>query len=182
MQNTLEIAQDKRKMYLVYMLWGFFIFSCITQYFILDFSKFWFISPLVFLCIAACAHLFAHQALKRKVKIDIKNQTIIVEEYTLFNNQKFKQFSTSEFNAVRSYILASRGGNTNLVELVRASDNYGLLLTNLPPSSGKQFWSLKSAHLENSNAEALRKNIVAFMQLKDLGFLGVIHKGFGFIR
>ena len=182
MQNTLEIAQDKRKMYLVYMLWGFFIFGCITQYFILGFSKFWFISPLVFLCIAACAHLFAHQVLKRRVKIDIKNQTIIVEEYTLFNRQKLKQFSTSEFNAVRSYISASRGGNTNLVELVRTSDNYGLILTNLPPSSGKQFWSLKSAHLENSNAEALRKNIVAFMQLKDLGFLGVIHKGFGFIR
>ena len=69
-----------------------------------------------------------------------------------------------------------------MVELVRASDNYGLLLTNLPPSSGKQFWSLKSAHLENSDAEALRKNIVAFMQLKDLGFLGITHKGFGFIR
>lgn len=164
------------------MTWGFFVFLCITQYFSLGLSKFWLSSTLIFLFMATCTHLFAHQISKRKVKIDIKNQTISVEEYTFFGCREFRQFSTIEFNAVRSFIPAKRGGNTNVIELVRTSDNFGLFLTNLLPSSGNQFWSLKSAHLENPEAEALRKKIAAYMQIKDLGFLGVTHKSFGLIR
>lgn len=184
MQNTLEINTDKSKIYSVYLIWFFFALSCVINWPVVGNSLS--ISILIqstFFLLAASLHLYAIQSLKRKINIQKDKGNIEIVEFNIFGKAKTKPFPITEFCAVRSYVLStSGGGNSNVVELVRENDNFGLFLKNFNPSSGNKFWTLKSSHLENLEAESLRIKIADFLDITDLGFLGVTNKGFEQVR
>lgn len=110
---------------------------------------------------------------KRKIIINKAIDQIQVHEMTLLGRQIRSSYTLSEFAYVRSIITPGRGA-LNCVELVTATENWGLVIASFSPKGGQRFFSLVTER-ENPKAEALSKAIADYALLPNKGFQGHAH-------
>ena len=151
-------------------LWGAVIFFAFFYYLSYGYSKnilMIYSFTLVFLLVL---HWTVYLQSKREVIISKKEKVVTIYETTFFRKITSTSFPLHTFIGIRSYLHSSEGAGNIHVELVHSDGIRGLPLSNFAISYGDKFLSY-GLH-ENKEAEALRKAVSEFANLKDLGFLG----------
>lgn len=171
--EELTIKQDKHRLHLIAYAWLIFpIFALRLSH---DAA---FLYCILMSTLLTTLHWNAYQDCKKEVKLNKKTRTVTVIKVSLFGKVTSKTYNLDAFKGVRSYLRSSGGSNTNIVDLVLADADHGLILSDFSPSSGKKFFTLSANHLESEKAEELRRAVSSFTGLADIGFLG--QKWFGY--